>query len=78
MTSEAEMRKVTTRKGTGMRGKARPLLKIEITWSKRTAKVTSLTGGHDAKCLDLGDRMELEIGVRRGTSKGGKGKRGKV
>jgi hypothetical protein len=37
------------------------LLKIEISWSRRKAKVTSLTGGHVAKCLDLGDKMEIEI-----------------
>ena len=41
------------------------LLKIEITWSKRVARVTSLTGGHSAKCLDLGDRMEIIISSGR-------------
>lgn len=44
-----------------MKTKARKVLRIDITWSKRVARVTSLTGGHDAKCLDLGDKMEIEI-----------------
>jgi hypothetical protein len=37
------------------------LIKVDITWSKRLANVTSLTGGHLVKCLDLGDKMELLI-----------------
>jgi len=54
----------------GKRGRA--LLKIEIHWRARTANVTSLTGGHAAQCLDLGDKMELVINalpVRRGPAK---------
>lgn len=41
------------------------LLKIEIAWNKRVAKVTSVTGGHVAKCLDLGDKMQIEIYAKR-------------
>jgi hypothetical protein len=37
------------------------LLKIEIRWGARKAIVTSLTGGHIAKCFDLGNTMEIEI-----------------
>jgi hypothetical protein len=51
----------------------RKLLRIDITWSKRVARVTSLTGGHVAKCLDLGDRMEIEIAVERQPQRKGKG-----
>lgn len=41
------------------------VLKVEITWSQRKAKVTSLTGGHVAMCFDLGDTMEIEVSEQR-------------
>ena len=39
----------------------RKLLKIDIRWRTRKATVTSLVGGHIAKCWDLGDKMTIEI-----------------
>lgn len=41
--------------------KNKKLIKIEVTWSTRCVKVTSLTGGHEAFCLDLGDLMEITV-----------------
>lgn len=50
----------------------RKVLRVDITWSKRVARVTTLTGGHIAKCLDLGDRMEIEIAERKAVPRGGR------
>jgi hypothetical protein len=36
-------------------------IKVEINWEKRVAKVTSLTGGHVATCLNLGQEMQIVI-----------------
>lgn len=63
---------MTTREKAGKRG--RKVLRVDITWSKRVTRVTSLTGGHIAQCLDLGDRMEIEIVELRPASRKPRGK----
>lgn len=37
------------------------LVKVEIRWSKRGGRVTSLTGGHTAQFEEMGDQMIITI-----------------
>lgn len=39
----------------------KPIINVIIRWSKRGGRVTSLTGGHTAQFLDLGDEMQITI-----------------
>lgn len=48
----------------------RKLIKMEVTWSTRMIKVTSLTGGHEAKFYDFGNVAEVEIDETEDFGKG--------